>query len=288
MEAEAIAAHLLGTLPQKSRTNPPDLAFLRFEDTICFASYSRERNEPSSAILKLIQGIYELEPKKARLVLRNRIFSTAATTELCHGAVKVAAKRIHAELVPISHSQMSPGFHWVDAGQVRSLFAREPLSHPYSLLEGKDSPRSHTDFLTLAAAIRDSRTQREGPRYQRDREVAALLVSKDGEILSFGINCNHSNRTLHAELNMIQNFYARLGSGIPRGSRVYVTLKPCKMCAGAIWVAAEDPFSIEVYYSEFDPGRNARWTVLDVGSEERKRVARNAREREAVLQQPWP
>ena len=276
-KARALASQL--QVPPRS-----DLAFLVFEDTVYYALHSRKPHEPSSAILKLIQGIYELAPEIARILLRQKIYSTAATTELCHGAIKVAAKRVHAGLTPSPPSETLPVLRWIDAGSAELPTLRRPSFHPLSFWKQEEAPHSPADFLNLAKTLVSQIPDQEGPLYRRNREVAALLVSKEGEILSWGINTNHSNRTFHAELNLVQDFFARTGKPIPAGAKIFITLKPCKMCAGAIWVATEDPFSLEVYFSEFDSGRNARWTVLDVGSEERKNLARNPRERQAVLQ----
>jgi len=63
-----------------------------------------------------------------------------------------------------------------------------------------------------------------------------------------------------------------------------VTLKPCKMCAGLLWDATEDPLGLQVVYAEEDPGRSARETVLDAGSMARRRVARSEDEFRRVLQ----
>jgi hypothetical protein len=60
------------------------------------------------------------------------------------------------------------------------------------------------------------------------------------------------------------------------------------MCAGAIWTAAEDPLSVQVYFAEFDHGRNAKSTILDPGSAERRRACSKALEINSVLEQHLP
>jgi len=245
-------------------------SFLYFENTVFYHQYSRSVYEPSSSILRLIQGIYEIAPQKARQILRSRIYSNENPTELCYGAVKVSAKRLTASLDFRTHvdSNLRPvpeDLKWVEVDQ-----KTERPFPPFC-----ETAHSETDFLKLAGDLAETIPQhwpQDAPRYLRDRQIAAILVSEKNEVLSCAINTNALNRTLHAELNLVQEHFYRTGKPIPRGSKIFVTLKPCKMCAGAIWVSSKDPFSTQVFYSEFDPGRNARWTVLDPGSSERQRV----------------
>lgn len=70
-----------------------------------------------------------------------------------------------------------------------------------------------------------------------DVPVGAVLVSDaTGEILARGRNTREVMATAlgHAEINVIQNACARLGSWRLADCTLYVTLEPCPMCAGAI------------------------------------------------------
>lgn len=276
-------------------------SFLCYENTVFYHQYSRRNYEPSSSILRLIQGIYETAPQKARQILRSRIYSNENPTELCYGAVKVSAKRLTASLdfrpslrepcsstctslhsspysspySSVKTSIIPENFQWVEVGQKIERFSDHRFLAPPFWTPPFLAAPSESDFLKLAgdlAATSLKNSSLETPRYLRDRPIAAILVSEKNEILSWAVNTNASNRTLHAELNLVQEHFCRTGKPLPRGAKIFVTLKPCKMCAGAIWVSSEDPFSTQVFYSEFDPGRNARWTVLDPGSSERRRV----------------
>ena len=236
-----------------------------------------------SALVRLIQGVWEREPSQARRILRKRISlaSSSSPTEMCLGMVKVAAKRLDC----------------IEARSPDSLLNEiefEPMSAPPlpGWVEGFDASgvRSHAAYLRLAL---DLVTQMEGvpapgERYLRDRRVAALLVSEEGLLLGAAINTNSLNRTRHAEINLIQGYCHRTGGPIPRGARLYITLKSCKMCAGMIWAAALDPASLEVIYVHDDPGPLARLTVLTPGSHERKRASQSApRLLEAQIERQW-
>jgi tRNA(Arg) A34 adenosine deaminase TadA len=97
--------------------------------------------------------------------------------------------------------------------------------------------------------------------------VAALLVARDGRVLSWGLNTNKANSTHHAEVNMLQAYYARqknLGAyaGLPPQARVYTTLQCCKMCAGMIRHCASEAAGLRVYYGVPDPGQNDGTSAL--------------------------
>jgi tRNA(Arg) A34 adenosine deaminase TadA len=92
--------------------------------------------------------------------------------------------------------------------------------------------------------------------------VAALLVSAEGRVLGAGLKSRGPNRTLHAESALVLEHLARRRAPIPRGARLYTTLKCCRMCAAMLAAAAEDGPAIAVFYGENDPGRLATGTGL--------------------------
>jgi tRNA(adenine34) deaminase len=65
--------------------------------------------------------------------------------------------------------------------------------------------------------------------------VGAIVVL-DNEIIGQGYNAPISNvdPTAHAEIQAIRSACNRVGNYRLPGSRLYVTLEPCSMCAGAI------------------------------------------------------
>jgi tRNA(Arg) A34 adenosine deaminase TadA len=77
--------------------------------------------------------------------------------------------------------------------------------------------------------------------------VAALVVSPRGQILCWGKK-NSAHPVLHAEASALLAYGAKL----PKGVRIYSTLKPCKMCRAFIQhFASEDDFV--VYFGQNDP-----------------------------------
>ena len=92
--------------------------------------------------------------------------------------------------------------------------------------------------------------------------VGAILVSRAGEVLSAGHNLRESKNdpTSHAEIEVIREAAARLGSWRLEDLTLVVTLEPCVMCAGAI-IAARIP---RVVFGAWDERVGASGSVYDV------------------------
>jgi tRNA(Arg) A34 adenosine deaminase TadA len=250
-------------LGARTGTDQERIAFLSDGQTVLFA---RERAPepwaPSSPVVRLVQGLYERFPERARKLARNRIYDTGEPGLICRETVHVAAKRITGGIVPHDHG-LRTGLVQVDLSDWDS--GRPPLAAPEDALRswpGAKPPSSPRDFLRLATILA-SRIPRSGPLHGLDRPVAALLVSPEGRLQAWALNTNARNRTLHAEINLVQGFYREARNPFPRGSRLYVTLKPCRMCAALIWQLARRDRDLRVLYAEDDPGPNARGSILE-------------------------
>ena len=89
--------------------------------------------------------------------------------------------------------------------------------------------------------------------------VVCIIASKEGQILSWGINTKGDNLvdlTKHAEINAI-SAYLDLHKGatlLPEGALIFTSLKPCQMCAGAIAVTTAPFFkNLDVRFGQLDP-----------------------------------
>jgi len=256
-----------------------DIAFLENAGVLYFSRFSPKSLIPTSSVVQLIQGIYETQPEQARAILRNRVFTTAVPTEMCLGMVSVAAKRLTSQVLPIDH-KLNLSFQWTEIPSLHSPIVQRP-----PVLEKQVDFSSNRDFMQLAQAL-VADVPRSQKLYQSDRPIAALLVSEKNKILSWGINSNSKNKTLHAEVKMIQSFYQATKAPLPSHSRIYTTLKPCKMCSGMIWNTAQDLHSLKVYFGETDPGPKGKQTVLTLGTPERRRASRNESELHLAIEHP--
>lgn len=253
-------------------------AYLEWKNQIFLASYERREGEPYSATWCLIQGIWQREPKNALSIVRSRIFTSEEATPMNQGVVKVSAKRMTTEVeeLPFSADDSSVVNVTDDATAARKaateacvtpsgkmaapglLSARGPVSAP-STLSAKE----------WALELRENvdRTS-NGPRYELDRAVGAVLTDAEDRPILGATNRNALNRTLHAEVNLLQGYWDRFQTPLPEGARIYVTLQCCRMCAALIHSCAGN--QIAVFYGEKDPGPMARNTALQLAGLERQ------------------
>jgi tRNA(Arg) A34 adenosine deaminase TadA len=81
--------------------------------------------------------------------------------------------------------------------------------------------------------------------------VGAVLVGPDGQVLARAGNRTREDHdpTAHAEIRVIREACAALGTERLPGCDLYVTLEPCAMCAAAIAAAR----IARLYYGADDP-----------------------------------
>lgn len=91
--------------------------------------------------------------------------------------------------------------------------------------------------------------------------VGAVVV-KNGEIIGRGRNRREigKNALAHAEIEAINEACCSLGGWRLSGCRLYVTLEPCPMCAGAIINSRID----EVIYGTDDPKAGSCRSLVDL------------------------
>lgn len=256
-----------------------DFAALEFEKQVYFSRFPKNPRPEllESAITRLVQGIYDEHRDQARKLLRNRIFSTRQPSLLDQAMVKVAARKLTSltdtqDAKPSLSRPASPpesrlgllagcSFHEVPAQTAQ----RPALGYP-NLPESLTLPRQSIEAapalwnelltqLTLAGV-------QTPKRHQSDRPISALLISKEGDFLSWAHNRSSENPTHHAELNILIDWARTHSNPIPTDSVLLCSLKPCKMCAAAIVQAASGQ-NLKVYYLLDDPGPLAKNTALD-------------------------
>lgn len=113
--------------------------------------------------------------------------------------------------------------------------------------EKQEHSGTHTVHrLYLAAAFRVLMgTSQQVPN--GNTGVGALVVSASGRVLAWGKK-NGDHPLLHAETSALLMY----GDALPKGARIYSTLKPCRMCRAAIAHFATDSDFL-AYYAQDDP-----------------------------------
>ncbi len=262
-----------------------DVAFVLGPEGVAWAARSSGGWTPESATSRLVQGLYERHGTRAARLLRRPVWSTRPADPFGAGLVKVHGKRWY-QVAPREQGLEAPPLV-----EVSWRFTPAPVAAPAPGALSIDDPAGALEAAVrlLATAPGDDPGERARPRWARHREVAALLVGRDGAVLSAALNTHGRNRTLHAEVNLVLGHVARTGAPLPTGCALFVTLRPCRACAGLIWAAAADPAGLRVIFAEDDPGPGARNTVLCHGSDARARFARTPEERAArCLEQHAP
>lgn len=95
----------------------------------------------------------------------------------------------------------------------------------------------------------DMRSALPGASLAAGKNIAAIIVNQNNQIIAWGLNTNDNATTRHAETNAIQAFQDNQGLSLPAGSRIYSSLDPCFMCA-ALYVRAGGHFCL---YEQADP-----------------------------------
>lgn len=251
-------------------TAPTPIAWLTHSNRI----YATAAQGGSSAICTLIEKIYALEAvqekSRARSILRERIFSNAPASFTDSEMVKITAKRFTSPAgVPPSVGELSDFENVLASVDMRNY---DTAFSDFSLQRGQTL--TNEEIEATLTALRTKVTL-GSERWNSDRAVSALLVDARGGLLAWSWNTNAVIRTRHAEWNLCTALdKGRFGEirKIPSGSTLYVSLKPCRMCAAKIWECAEDPGQIRVVYFENDPGPLAQGTLLEKESPARLRA----------------
>jgi tRNA(Arg) A34 adenosine deaminase TadA len=239
-----------------------------------YSSHDRVGKEPYDAGSILIQGLLaDKQPKD----LNNAVVVTTYEPDtmlegmlamLTRGATRIApcpsTRTINFNNVKAAKQKAKSQFNgqvkfdW-NRDQLKRFVCPEPLSPQLDLTSTDNTPHVgyhtvHRIYLMAAYSL----LRLHDVTTPDGKYVAAILVGKEGKILAWGLNTNASNKSLHAEVNMLQSFHKYkqqpLGrSGLPEGCRIYSTLQCCKMCSGMVVASMRKADSIRVYYGMSDP-----------------------------------
>ncbi|MGA1694832.1 MAG: tRNA adenosine(34) deaminase TadA [Burkholderiaceae bacterium] len=116
--------------------------------------------------------------------------------------------------------------------------------------------RADTDWMRLALE------QAHLAAADGEVPVGAVVVSDTGELLAVGRNrpIGLHDPTAHAEIQALRAAGERAGNYRLPGARLYVTLEPCLMCAGAMFHAR----LAEVVFGASDPKTGVAGSAREV------------------------
>lgn len=255
---EQIAWHLQG------RSQAPSAghwAWLVSEKKIFWTEGVPTPYRPSSAIVKLIQFLFEERIDQSFFLLRNRLFTTASATAMDQGMVKLAAKRMTAAILPLDHQISLAEYEWIQVAPINDWFLQSQHAQAVKPSAFKKI-KSEAEALSVLKEL-EAQVSRGEVLHDFNRPIAVVITDADGNILGQSVNANFKNKTLHAEVRAIQEIFKKWQMPLPPGTCIYVSLKPCQMCAAMIAQASENPSSLKVYFCQDDPGIRAKNTVFD-------------------------
>lgn len=229
-----------------------DFAFLIYDQIVYYAKYPLIPKVPYSPMTHLIQGIYNICPNNARSILRNKIYVNSAPTEMCLGMMRVAAKRYEVVNIKNNFIYNVPFIF----KEIRYFYKKNSFNLNKNLVTCDKEAMLFASNLASNVVTRDE-------LYNSNRRVASVLVSENNQVLAVGMNDNALNKTCHAEVNLIQSHFADFGRPLPKKSKLFTTLKPCKMCAAMISHSVDDLAQFKVYFLNDDIGKLAKNTILD-------------------------
>lgn len=201
-----------------------DLAWLTHQHKVYFARYQAQPNEPHSAVTQLIQGLFEAKVDNSFFILRERIFTNQKElSPMDRGMVKMAAKRIalSAEVPNLENAielSFSKSHFEVEDNVIYDLPARLGSEG-----EAKELVERIEKLIPRGNILHDV-----------NRPIVALWTDEDLKPLIARVNLAGKNKTLHAEVRTIQEYHRQNKKQLPKGAQLFVTLKPCAMCAGMI------------------------------------------------------
>lgn len=256
-------------------------AFLIHEGTVYFAGAEAgavSGPRPTSAALKLLQGLFDRYRDHSFFLLRSRIYLSDPPGPMERGFIDLVAKRFtvlgEGAAVPGSEGPSVPPaaavagtdgppapLRWEEVVPLQAEYYDSAL--PTS--EGHLERRELRDAAEAAAALAELEAQvpRGEVLHDHHRPIAAILTDAAGRVLGHALHSGAINKTRHAEIDLIQNLYRGGFRPHARESyRLYVSLKPCRMCAGT-WAEVFGDYDLRVFYLRDDPGAKARATELE-------------------------
>ena len=214
-------------------------------------------NFAKNPVVQLINGInIEFGVERFRH-LRNTINTNYALSDWERNLIKVCAKR---------HSEKK-SFEFEKSSANRTLQIGRPLILGNDAILPNDAeiktiqiPEAINAAHKTAKFLESSQMERR--LFNRDRNVVAILLDKDGRLLMAARNTNHNNQVLHAEVNLLLAYSSQFKNKIPKGASLVCSLKPCRMCASLFLDLCQDPETVRVYAAEDDLGRFGRHKLL--------------------------
>lgn len=229
------------------------LAWIQTPDTLFFARCRKSAPAPTSAAIKLLQGIFDLHRDHSFFILRNRMYLSYTPERQDLGMIKLLAKR-HAVSPEI------PDF--TDATEIGVP------DDPYFTIQSRRYLIRHepgtpvVDPLETLAAM-ELQIPVETILHDSPRKIVAYAFDGERGLLTATAHSGVVNKSLHAEVCLIQDLHRAGHARFPVDGTLVVSMKPCRMCAAMIADFLPENFRGKILYRDDNDGSRTRGSVLD-------------------------
>lgn len=229
------------------------LAWIRTPDQIYFARCRKSAPAPTSAAIKLLQGIFDLHRDHSFFILRGRIGLNYAPERQDLGMIKLLAKRYETAEPPADLSQGTE-IGAPDAPYYPTASRRYLIDH---------APGAKINDLGETLACFEAQIPLEKIPHDSPRKIAAFALDGAGLLLHATAHSGVINKSLHAEVCLIQDLHRAGHARFPVNGTLVVSMKPCRMCAAMIADFLPADFRGKILYRENNDGSRTRGSVLD-------------------------
>ncbi len=235
-----------------------------------------------SSVVTLIQNIFEKYKDQSFFILRNRIYTTDQFHDADLGIIKILAKKgtdqlhMHFETSSIDDKNKydikyefnlnNYQFNFIEPNSIihYTSFLESNNSHLLHIILSKKiklfSKNSHLLFQNYLFSLLSTTAlinKRGSKLHMFHRSIAAIMLDKNNCLISYGINSNAINKSLHAEIIMIdqgiRNINFNKNCFDLSKINLYLTHQPCRMCSSYIYKFTEmykiENFNIYFQYS---------------------------------------
>lgn len=243
--------------------------FINAGQTIYYSTYSRQKTDlpilrPMSVFL---QNLFENKKDQSFFILRNKIYHSLNLNEYEKACIKLLAKR----QIKINHDEASIILNEIFKKNQTCNYQEIKYNlnfedQKFSLVNIENKSIQLTDHHNIYQMLTQPflNITRNASFHDNHRNISAIAADVTGVIIGQTINTAMNNKSLHAEVNLIQNLIFTKTHLTSSVKNIYITDKPCQMCAGLIYEFINYyNLEIKIYYFNNVHGIRSKNTILD-------------------------
>jgi tRNA(Arg) A34 adenosine deaminase TadA len=259
------------------------LAVINYQDQIFYSAYSPKNHEPHSAVTQLIQSIYNQFPDEALKILRNRIFLNYTPSLMCLSMIQLAAKRyvVDTKLIVPGCSQKLEFKTLINSNLDSGNLYEKFEGH----LNNQENASQENAFEAALNWLKSEQNHKKLEGKSIRKNIKAFLTDTHKSFFLFSENLPNKNKTLHAEVALLQNYYQIKQKGFDSPVELYTSLQCCKMCAAMFWHMHENPLmNLKSFYLTKETGPSARNSILNAKSNSRHALKNSEADSNKILE----